>query len=89
MGKAKSAEKLVSMHCSDIDATASIPDDDANGWDLFVQFPHKPFEGDPELRPARAQAYVQVKSTVGRRSYADIKLSNVQEPRLPHILGFF
>jgi hypothetical protein len=79
VGKAKSAEHLVSKQCADFDAIVAAPDDDKFGWDLFVQFPAPPHLGLAENRPPRQHAYTQVKSTIAKNTSAGVKFSNVQE----------
>ncbi|WP_172730182.1 hypothetical protein [Neorhizobium tomejilense] len=71
------AEKLFSARCSLGDAVASRPDEDINGWDYFVEFPHTPFDGELEKSPPRRQAFAQVKSTIGRSRRPSVKLSNM------------
>ncbi|WP_172717294.1 hypothetical protein [Neorhizobium sp. T6_25] len=71
------AEKQFSARCSLGDAVASRPDEDINGWDYFVEFPHAQFGGDWEKSPPRRQAFAQIKSTIGRSRRPSVKLSNM------------
>jgi hypothetical protein len=73
----KWAEQDFAAKCSDGDAVASPPNDDINGWDILVEFPHRPYKGPLESRPPRETAFVQVKSTKGGPLRTSIKLSNM------------
>lgn len=71
------AEKFFSAECSLGGAIASGPDEDANGWDFFVEFPEPDHLGPAETAPARRQAFAQVKFTNGSALTTRAKLSNM------------
>jgi len=73
----KSAEKYFALKCNEGGATATVPDEDKNGWDFLVEFPLSEFSGSKEDRPSPRTAYVQIKSTVGNSMKTKIKVSNM------------
>lgn len=71
------AEKRFSLYCSDGDAVCTPPDEDINGWDFLVELPDQPHTGPQEGKPAKRQAFVQLKSTVTEGRRVQVKLSNM------------
>ena len=72
------AEGIIDQQCSLFGAISHMPDTDANGWDRYIEFPPKGFEGPADLHPPPATAYVQVKSSVTGRRSCRLKLSNAR-----------
>ena len=68
---------MFSSLCTDADVSCNKSQEDDNGWDFLVQFPPVHLPNEPlDFQPAEHLAFVQVKSTRGRRPSCRIKVSN-------------
>lgn len=72
------AEYLLGYWAKQINVTANKANDDREGWDFFLQFPHPSVESDTALdrRDSRIECFVQVKGTTEAQIRKSIKLSN-------------
>lgn len=78
MGRfSKAAEHYFAGLCTDNGAVCHPPDDDMNGWDLYVELPPEAHSGPVESAPGHRTALVQVKSTTGKGLSTSVKVSNL------------
>ena len=73
----KAAEHYFAALCTDNGAVCHPPDDDMNGWDLYVELPPERHDGPVESAPGHRTAMVQVKSTTGKGLSTRVKVSNM------------
>lgn len=73
----KYAERAFESLCACAGATCNRSLEDEYGWDHLVEFPAEAVAGlPPDLQPAHVAAFVQVKSTTGKKAQCVLKLSN-------------
>jgi hypothetical protein len=70
------AEHSFARACSAADAVPHRPDEDQNGWDYLVEFDNKSRGGLADTHPPASKAFVQIKSSIGKRLSCTVKLSN-------------
>lgn len=73
------AETNFASLCAKTGALCHQSQEDENGWDYLVEFPEDVASGSPDMRTPAKRAFVQVKSTQGKRLTCSIKLSNARK----------
>ncbi|EKS29761.1 DUF4365 domain-containing protein [Afipia felis] len=73
------AETNFASLCAKAGVLCHQSQEDENGWDYLVEFPDNEVSGSPDTRPPAKRAFVQVKSTQGKRLTCSIKLSNARK----------
>ncbi|MBN9603021.1 MAG: hypothetical protein J0G33_08820 [Afipia felis] len=73
------AETNFASLCAKAGALCHESQEDENGWDYLVEYPDDAASSSPDTRPPAKRAFVQVKSTQGKRLTCSIKLSNARK----------